>query len=191
MRKTKNRKILKLQQALEDKAELIEESFLDKERIRDQKETIELLTKRIREFEMARSATNSAIGMLPAPTRTRSAIKQLSEDKIQLARELDRLTADRDRLEKKLIDLKIKYANGYMQRQTSTASTDEDDNETNVFSTIDFKKKKQLGPNKKNTVFSAAKSWFGSKKSKNNSPVKSTKSSFFLKKADNDNGVAV
>ena len=163
-----------LQQALDDKAELIEESILDKERIKDQKETIELLTKRIREFEMGRNNL-----VLPVPSRSRSGtsnnsqIKQLSEDNIQLAREVDRLITERDRLEKKLIDLKIKFANGYLSRQNSGASTDEDeiDNETNIFSTLSVdeklkrkKGKKVLGlSNNKPSVFSAAKSWFSRK----------------------------
>ena len=178
-----------LQQALDDKAELIEESLIDKERIKDQKETIELLTKRIREFEMSRSTSNvtnsGSAGMsLPAPTRTRSAttmasnhqIKQLGEDNIQLAREVDRLISDRDRLEKKLIDLKIKYANGYLTRQNSGESTDEDelDNEANIFSTLSIdeklrrkKSKRVLGSSsarKSATVFSAAKNWFSRSK---------------------------
>jgi hypothetical protein len=174
-----------LQQALDDKAELIEESILDKERIKDQKETIELLTKRIREFEMGRSNL-----VLPVPSRSRSnnnssQIKQLSEDNIQLAREVDRLITERDRLEKKLIDLKIKFANGYLSRQNSGASTDEDeiDNETNIFSTLSVderlrrkKGKKVLGLSTSNkpSVFSAAKSWFSRKnRSGASSPNKS------------------
>lgn len=169
-----------LQQALDDKAEVIEDSLLDKERIKDQRETIELLTKRIREFEMSRSS-------LPAPNRSRSAshlasnqqIKQLSEDNIQLAREVDRLITERDKLEKKLIDLKIKFANGYLTRQNSGASTDEDDNETGIFSTLSVderlrrkKGRKILGAStSKSSVFTAAKSWF-SRGSKTRSPTK-------------------
>lgn len=170
-----------LQQALDDKAELIEESLLDKERIKDQRETIELLTKRIREFEMSRAP-------LAGPVRSRSAtqlasnqqIKQLGEDNIQLAREVDRLIAERDRLEKKLIDLKIKFANGYLTRQNSGASTDEDDNETGIFSTLSVderlrrkKGRKILGASaSKSTVFSAARSWFSRSKPANRSPTK-------------------
>ena len=171
-----------LQQALDDKAELIEESLLDKERIKDQKETIELLTKRIREFEMSRPTAGGL--SLPAPSRTRSAtsmaanqhIKQLSEDNIQLAREVDRLITERDKLEKKLIDIKIKYANGYMTRQNSGASTeDELDNETNIFSTLSVRRKRAkqrvLGDNSsasKSSVFSAARNWFSRSKRNTN-----------------------
>lgn len=157
-----------LQQLTEEKAELIEESLLDKERIKDQRETIELLTKRIREFEMMGRGSS-------LPNRQRSTntlqIKQLGEDNIQLAREVDRLIAERDRLEKKLIDLKIKLANGYLSRQNSGASTDED--EINVFSTLSVderlrrkKGSRVLGPasaNKSGGVFSAARSWFARK----------------------------
>lgn len=156
-----------LQQALDDKAELIEESFLDKERIKDQKETIESLTKRIREFEMTRNATTAAMGLLPAPTRTLSAIKQLNEDNAQLAREVDRLMSERDKIEKKLIDLKIKYAKG--SYSSTNASTDDDDNDTTLFSTIVNREQKTLGANKKSSGWG----WFGGgKKSKNASPVK-------------------
>ena len=198
-----------LQQALEDKAELIDESLLDKERIKDQKETIELLTKRIREFEMARSPKPNAL-TLPLPSRTRSStthtsqIKQLSEDNIQLAREVDRLIAERDRLEKKLIDIKIKFANGYLSRQNSGASTDEDeiDNEANIFSTLSVdeklrrKKAKQriLGSSSKTSsgVFSAARSWFSRSKKANSvapSPVRSSR--VFTKSNEIEHGVAV
>jgi hypothetical protein len=166
-----------LQQALEDKAELIEESFLDKERIRDQKETIELLTKRVREFEMS-SRTTSSITSSRSSSKSmpalHSQIKQLSEDNIQLAKEVDRLVAERDKLEKKLIDMKIKLR----ARNNSIASTDEDDNELNVFSDYDKKRKtKMLGPNKKGgSVFAAAKNWFANKssKSRKSSPKKSS-----------------
>lgn len=135
-----------LQQALDDKAELIEESIIDKERIKDQRETIELLTKRIREFEMSRSHPPPML----LPVRCRSStgmLKQLGDDNIQMAKEMDRLIADRDRLERKLIDLKIRYANGYLTRQNSAASTDEDE-ELNLFSTlsIDEKLKKKGKP---------------------------------------------
>jgi hypothetical protein len=161
-----------LQQALDEKVELIEESLLDKERIKDQRETIELLTKRIREFEMMSRPVSSHV-----PNRSRSSnaqIKQLSEDNIQLAREVDRLIIERDRIEKKLIDLKIKFANGYLSRQNS-ASTDEDDNETNLFSTLSIderlrrkRNKKTLGASSANkaSVFSAARSWFARKGAK-------------------------
>lgn len=200
-----------LQQALDDKAELIEESLLDKERIKDQKETIELLTKRIREFEMSRPT--AAVGLsLPAPSRTRSAtsmaanqhIKQLGEDNIQLAREVDRLITERDKLEKKLIDIKIKYANGYLTRQNSGASTeDELDNETNIFSTLSVdeklrrKKAKQrvLGVNSsatKSSVFSAARNWFS--RSKRNTNVLRSVSSIRPNEVHRDSlkvGVAV
>lgn len=195
-----------LQQALDDKAELIEESLLDKERIKDQKETIELLTKRIREFEMSRP---TAAGLtLPAPSRTRSAtsmaanqhIKQLGEDNIQLAREVDRLITERDKLEKKLIDIKIKYANGYMTRQNSGASTeDELDNETNIFSTLSVRRKKAkqrvLGDNSsatKSSVFSAARNWFS--RSKRNTNVLRSVSSIRPNEVHRDSlkiGVAV
>lgn len=198
-----------LQQALDEKAELLEESLLDKERIMDQKETIELLTKRIREFEMSRSTNGLS---LPAPSRTRSAtslaanqqIKQLSEDNIQLAREVDRLIAERDKLEKKLIDIKIKYANGYLTRQNSGASTeDELDNETNIFSTLTLdeklrrKKAKQrvLGVNSsatKSSVFSAARNWFS--RSKRNANVHRSASSIRPNEVHSDSprvGVAV
>ena len=167
---------------MDEKAELIEESLLDKERIKDQRETIELLTKRIREFEMMsgrNTATSSSASLSSIPSRSRSSnvqIKQLSEDNIQLVREVDRLISERDRLEKKLIDLKIKLANGYLSRQNSGVSTDEDDldNETNVFSTLSVderlrrKKSKQrvLGAgsaSKGGSVFSAARSWFSRK----------------------------
>jgi hypothetical protein len=172
-----------LQQALDEKAELIEESLLDKERIKDQRETIELLTKRIREFEMmGRSSSSSSLPSNRVRPGSNNQIKQLSEDNIQLAREVDRLISERDRLEKKLIDLKIKLANGYLSRQTSGASTDED--EVNVFSTLSvderLRKKKGsqrvLGPSsasKSGGVFSAARSWF-SKKGPSKSPSKST-----------------
>lgn len=149
-----------LQQALDDKAELIEESFLDKERIKDQKETIESLAKRIREFEMNRNATSAAMGLLPAPTRTLSAIKQLNEDNAHLAREVDRLMSERDKIEKKLIDLKIKYA---ASGTSTNASTDEDDNDTTMFSTTVLRDQKLLGPNKKSAGWGG---WFGGKKSK-------------------------
>jgi hypothetical protein len=164
-----------LQQALEDKAELIEESFLDKERIRDQKETIELLTKRVREFEMSFRTTTSMTSVSSSSSSNRSnlhsQIKQLSEDNIQLAKEVDRLVAERDKLEKKLIDMKIK-----LRRTSSIASTDEDDNELNVFSDYERKRKtKSLGPNKKGgNVFAAAKNWFANKSYKKSSPKKSS-----------------
>jgi len=158
-----------LQQLTEEKAELIEESLLDKERIKDQRETIELLTKRIREFEMmGRSTARPRSGNT---VQSNAQIKQLGEDNIQLAREVDRLIAERDRLEKKLIDLKIKLANGYLTRQNSSASTDED--EINVFSTLSVderlrrkKGSRVLGPasaSKSGGVFSAARSWFARK----------------------------
>lgn len=178
-----------LQQALDEKAELIEESLLDKERIKDQRETIELLTKRIREFEMMSRPASSSSGLHLSAVKNRSTvqIKQLSEDNIQLAREVDRLINERDRLEKKLIDLKIKFANGHLSRQNS-ASTDEDelDNETNLFSTLSIderlrkkKAKKLLGANassSKGGVFSAARNWFsrkGSAKSPSKNAAKS------------------
>jgi hypothetical protein len=167
-----------LQQALEDKAELIEESFYDKERIREQRETIESLTKRIREFEMTRSAT---LGLMSAPTRTRSAIKQLSDDNAQLTREVDRLTSDRDRIERKLIDLKLRYASGIWQSgSTQAATSDEDDNDTVLFSTIvGVKNQRVLGSNKKSSGWT---SWFGkSAKSPRKSSIKSANSSFFKK----------
>jgi HD-GYP domain-containing protein (c-di-GMP phosphodiesterase class II) len=168
-----------LQQALEDKAELIEESFLDKERIKDQKETIELLTKRVREFEMARSVTtvsstttNSANSSLRVGSSKSNVsvsglqvqVKQLSEDNIELAKEVDRLVAERDKLEKKLIDIKLRQQAG---RQSSIASTDED--EDGVFASYESLGKKnrpkKLGYNKKGgSVFAAAKNWFASKK---------------------------
>ena len=166
-----------LQQALEDKAELIEESFLDKERIKDQKETIELLTKRVREFEMARSvttvsSTNSANSSLRVGSSKSNIsvsglqvqVKQLSEDNIELAKEVDRLVAERDKLEKKLIDIKLRQQAG---RQSSIASTDED--EDGVFASYESLGKKnrpkKLGYNKKGgSVFAAAKNWFASKK---------------------------
>jgi hypothetical protein len=160
-----------LQQALEDKAELIEESFLDKERIRDQKETIELLTKRVREFEMARSVNSSVRGsggVKPGnsiPT-LQSQIKLLSEDNIELAKEVDRLVTERDKLEQKIIDIKLKNVD--KRRQTSIASTDEDEDGINVFTTYDGKRNsKKLGHNKKGgSVFAAAKNWFASKNRK-------------------------
>ena len=165
-----------LQQALDDKAELIEESILDKERIRDQRETIELLTKRIREFEMSRSS--SSLSLVP-PARTRSStnlLKQLGEDNIQMAKEMDRLIADRDRLERKLIDLKIKYANGFLvTRQNSGASTDEEDLENNVFSTLSIDEKlrrkgKPLGGNK-----SLFRNWFRKPSKKSGKPNEVTR----------------
>jgi len=162
-----------LQQALEDKGELIEESFLDKERIRDQKQTIELLTKRVREFEMSsRGSTTTVVAPGSKSNPLHVQIKQLSEDNIQLAKEVDKLMAERDKLEKKLIDMKIKLR---AQRQNSIASTDEDDNEMNVFSDYDKKRKtKVLGPNKKGgSVFAVAKHWFASRNSRKNSPKKS------------------
>jgi len=179
-----------LQQALEDKAELIEESFLDKERIRDQKETIELLTKRVREFEMARSvnvsvssSTTSRMKPGTSVTMLQSQIKQLSEDNIELAKEVDRLVADRDKLEKKLIDMKLKQQAG---RQSSIASTDEDEDGINMFTSYENnskRKSKKLGHNKKGgSVFAAAKNWFSSKSRKGSpSAKKSASSSTFSK----------
>ncbi len=162
-----------LQQALEDKAELIEESFLDKERIRDQKETIELLTKRVREFEMARSVTSSFRSSVGKPGNLQSQIKQLSEDNIELAKEVDRLVTERDKLEKRLIDMKLKQTT--IGRQTSIASTDED--EDGVFTDGKRRSLRKLGHNKKGgSVFAAAKNWFANKK-KGNSPKKSASSS--------------
>lgn len=175
-----------VQQALDEKAELIEESLLDRERIKDQRETIELLTKRIREFEMmGRSNTSTSVAPPPRSRSSNVQIKQLSEDNIQLAREVDRLISERDRLEKKLIDLKIKLANGYLSRQNSGISTDEDeiDNETNVFSTLSVDerlrrkkggKQRVLGTGsatKSGGVFSAARSWFA-RKPKTPAPIK-------------------
>jgi hypothetical protein len=128
----------------------------------------------------------------------------LSEDNIQLAREVDRLIAERDRLEKKLIDIKIKFANGYLSRQNSGASTDEDeiDNEANIFSTLSVdeklrrKKAKQriLGSSSKTSsgVFSAARSWFSRSKKANSvapSPVRSSR--VFTKSNEIEHGVAV
>ena len=151
-----------LQQALDDKAELIEESILDKERILEQRETIELLTRRIREFEMSRNS-----GPMPPPVRTRSSaslLKQLGDDNIQMAREMDRLIADRDRLERKLIDMKIRYANGVLlTRQNSVASTDEEEEDA-IFSTLTIDKQKPLG-NKKGVL----SRWF-TKKTKATKP---------------------
>lgn len=168
-----------LQQALEDKAELIEESFLDKERIRDQKETIELLTKRVREFEMARSVTSSFRSSVGKPANSsvpnlQSQIKQLSEDNIELAKEVDRLVTERDKLEKRLIDMKLKQTT--IGRQTSIASTDED--EDGIFTDGKRRSLRKLGHNKKGgSVFAAAKNWFASKNRKGNSPKKSASSS--------------
>lgn len=182
-----------LQQALEDKAELIEESFLDKERIRDQKETIELLTKRVREFEMARSvnvSVSSSMTSISSRVKPSSSIstlqaqiKQLSEDNIELAKEVDRLVTERDKLEKKLIDMKLKQQAG---RQTSIASTDEDEDGISMFKSYENssvkRKSKKLGHNKKGgSVFAAAKNWFASKKGSSPTTKKSASSSMFSK----------
>jgi dynactin complex subunit len=116
-----------LQQALDDKAELIEESILDKERIREQRTTIEVLTRKIREFEMS-------VSPLPRLKETER-VKKLTEENVQLTREIDRLLGERDRLEKKLIDIKIRFSHSLPTRQNSAESTD-DGNDLALFQSM-------------------------------------------------------
>jgi len=108
-------------------------------------------------------------------------IKQLSEDNIELAKEVDRLVTERDKLEKKLIDMKLKQQAG--GRQSSIASTDEDEDGISMFKSYETsgkRKSKKLGHNKKGgSVFAAAKNWFASKKG--SPPKKSASSSTFSK----------